>query len=252
MNSLQKAGRLSFRLVKIAMTRPRRLSHILGAALAASSEVVDPSCDLLGLPRIGLKELLPESGGPWNIEIALFPKTYASILEIELLALLVMMKIANAKNVFEFGTYKGVSVTQFALNADGQSRIYTLDLPEQTQQTELDITDPDEARIAREPGKGSLVPPELRSRITFLREDSALFDDTPYAGGMDFVFVDGAHSYAYVKNDSEKGWRMLRKGGIIAWHDFRPDDPDVVRYLLKCPFQPTLVGGTTIAFARKS
>jgi predicted O-methyltransferase YrrM len=251
MNSFQKAGRLGVRLLKVAVTRPRRLRHVLGATMAAVSEVADPSCDLLAVPRVGIKDILPANGGPWKIEVALFPKTYASILEIEFLALLAMMKSIDATRIFEFGTYKGVSVTQFAMNVSGESRVYTLDLPEETQETKLDISDPDEAKIARESGKGSLVPKELVSRINFLHQDSALFDETPFLGQMDFVFVDGAHSYSYVKNDSEKGWRMLRKGGIIAWHDFRPDDPDVVRYLLQCPFRPSLVMGTTVAFARK-
>jgi len=63
--------------------------------------------------------------------------------------------------------------------------------------------------------------------------------------------VDGAHSYDYVKNDSEKGWRMLRSGGVMAWHDFRMQDPDVVRYLLESPYQPARILNTSLAFARK-
>ena len=50
--------------------------------------------------------------------------------------------------------------------------------------------------------------------------DSAKFDPTPYESKMDLVFVDGAHSADYVRNDSEKGWRMLRPGGVLVWHDF--------------------------------
>ena len=68
---------------------------------------------------------------------------------------------------------------------------------------------------------------------------------------MDFVFVDGAHNFEYVKNDSEKGWRMLRSGGIMAWHDCRHQDPGVVRYLLQCRYKPSRVLGTTVAFAIK-
>src|SRR5579862_3978332 len=161
MNALQKACLLSSRVLKLGFTRPQRLSHVLGAALAASTEVANPSCDLLGLPRVSIKDLVPETGGPWRIEIVVFAKTYASILEIEMLALLIMMKSVGAKSVFEFGTYKGASVTQFALNVLPPKRVCTLDLPDQTRETALDINDPDEAKIARESGKGSLVPAEL-------------------------------------------------------------------------------------------
>ena len=68
---------------------------------------------------------------------------------------------------------------------------------------------------------------------------------------MDLIFVDGAHSYEYVKNDTVKGLEMLRPGGIIAWHDCTPSHADVVRYLRALPHMPTVVHGTTIAFLIK-
>jgi hypothetical protein len=69
---------------------------------------------------------------------------------------------------------------------------------------------------------------------------------------MDLIFVDGAHSYEYVKNDTVKGLEMLRPGGIIAWHDCTPSHPSVVRYLSMLPHMPTIVHGTTIAFLVKA
>jgi predicted O-methyltransferase YrrM len=96
-----------------------------------------------------------------------------------------------------------------------------------------------------------MVPSELRSRIQFLKQDSARFDPAPYAGQMDFVFVDGAHNTEYVRNDSEKGWSMLKPGGIMAWHDCAVGDPEVIRYLLQCAYHPTRILGTSLAFATK-
>lgn len=251
MNSLRKLVRLGSRLLTVTVSNPKRLSHILGTALAASDQVVCRDRDLLRLPQATVTDLLPESGGPLRVQLALFPKTYASISVLEFTCLALLLKRARATRVFEFGTYMGVSITQLALNLPAQSAIYTLDLPEDTTAVRLHIEDPDEMAIALEKGKGTLIPPDLRGRITFLQKDSAAFDETPYAGLIDFVFVDGAHSYDYVKNDSEKGWRMLRSGGIIAWHDFRPQDPDVVRYLLESRYQPVRIADTTLAFATK-
>lgn len=38
---------------------------------------------------------------------------------------------------------------------------------------------------------------------------------------MDFVFIDGSHSYEYVLNDSKQAIKMLRNGkGVILWHDY--------------------------------
>jgi predicted O-methyltransferase YrrM len=134
---------------------------------------------------------------------------------LEFTALLLLFKRANARRIFEFGTFKGISITQMALNLPPESEIYTLDLPDESLNTQF-ANEPEDAAIAGETGKGSLVPAELRPRIRFLKSDSAKFDETPFAGKMDFVFVDGAHNIDYVKNDSEKGWRMLRPGGIIG------------------------------------
>jgi hypothetical protein len=251
MNALQKAGRLCANLLRIGLTNPRRLHYVMGMTLAATEDVADRSLDLLRLPHMRVEDLLPAPGSGFRATLALFHKTNASVSVLEFFTLILLLKRANAASVFEFGTYKGASITQMALNLGPQSRIYTLDLPEDDPRSRYAISSPKDAVIAVEKGKGSLVPADLRDRITFLQQDSATFDETPYAGSIDFVFVDGAHNLDYVHNDSEKGWRMLRPGGIMAWHDCCLGDPDVVRFLLGCPFAPTRVQGTSLAFAVK-
>lgn len=37
---------------------------------------------------------------------------------------------------------------------------------------------------------------------------------------MDFVYVDGAHTYDYVKSDSANALRLLSPTGTIAWDDY--------------------------------
>jgi len=251
MSSARKALQLGARLLKIAAVNPTRLRIVLGTALSATDAVIDPACDLSRLAQVTVNDLLPPEGPPLRVNLALFPKTHASVSVLEFTCLALLLAKARAKNVFEFGTYKGVSVTQLALNLPEASRILTLDLPDEHHSTQFKISDPEDAEIAAESGKGSLVPVDLRDRIDFLRQDSATFDESPWASRMDFVFVDGAHNSEYVRNDSEKGWRMLRSGGVIAWHDCRPQDPAVVRYLLTCGFQPQHISGTTLAFATK-
>lgn len=39
-------------------------------------------------------------------------------------------------------------------------------------------------------------------------------------GSLDFVYVDGDHSYEMVKKDLELWWPKLKQGGIMAGHDF--------------------------------
>jgi len=169
----------------------------------------------------------------------------------ECAALAGLSHLVGAKRVFEFGTYKGVSTTQLALNVAPGGMVFTLDLPEDHPAYSLPIPKAEERQIAAEGGKGILIPRDLLDRVTFLTSDSATFDETPYVGTMDLVFVDGAHSYEYVKNDTEKGWRMLRSGGVLAWHDCVPSHRDVVKYIKECGFQSKLVKGTALAFAVK-
>jgi predicted O-methyltransferase YrrM len=40
---------------------------------------------------------------------------------------------------------------------------------------------------------------------------------------LDFLFIDGDHSYKGVKKDFEMYSPLVRKGGIIAFHDIIPD-----------------------------
>lgn len=252
MNSVRKVVRLGGQLLKVAVGNPKRLSHVLGSTLAACEEVSDPACDLKRFPMVSVEDLLPEKGTDQRATLALIPKSNASISLLEFVAIVLLLKRVEARNVFEFGTYKGVSITQIALNLPAGSRIYTLDLPEDDPRSVFPITDPEDISIALEKGKGGLVPKSIRETIHFLKQDSALFDEAPFAGQMDFVFVDGAHNADYVRNDSEKAWRMLRPGGIAAWHDCRVADPAVVRYLLQSSFNPQRIASTSLAFAVKT
>ena len=45
---------------------------------------------------------------------------------------------------------------------------------------------------------------------------------------LDFLFIDGDHSYEGVKRDFEMYSPLVRKGGIIAFHDIVPGPPEKV------------------------
>jgi len=47
-------------------------------------------------------------------------------------------------------------------------------------------------------------------------EAAKKFDDE----SLDFVFIDASHEYEDVKNDIEAWWPKIKKGGILAGHDF--------------------------------
>lgn len=243
-----KINQLIRRLLKIAMRNPRDLKHIIGITNWAAGEIVDPVADVRSIPSI---DLLDICSGSQRWAMQSFPSVGASVSPMECAALAALANLVAAKRIFEFGTYKGVSTTQLALNIAPGGMIFTLDLPEDHPAYSLPIPKLDEQKIAAEGAKGSLIPVDLLDRITFLKSDSATFDEKPYHGTIDLVFVDGAHSYEYVKNDTEKGWLMLRSGGGIAWHDCVPSHPEVVRYIKESGFESKRVSGTALAFAIK-
>jgi len=220
----------------------------MGVANWVAGEIVDPVADVRSIPEVDVLNICPGTRR-WTLQS--FPSVGASVSPLECAALAALAHRAKAKRIFEFGTYKGVSTTQLVLNVEAGGMVFTLDLPEDHPAYSLPIPKPEEQAIAAEGGKGILIPRDLLDRVTFLQADSASFDETPYLESMDLVFVDGAHSYDYVKNDTEKGLKMLKLGGLIAWHDCVPSHRDVVRYLKECGLDVMRVQGTALAFAFK-
>ncbi len=38
---------------------------------------------------------------------------------------------------------------------------------------------------------------------------------------IEFIFIDGSHSYEYLLNDSKQVLKLLRNGkGVMLWHDY--------------------------------
>jgi tRNA A58 N-methylase Trm61 len=246
---IDKLLQFARRISSLALHNPRDVQHVLGIANWAAGEIADPVADVRNIPSVNVLDICP---GTQRWALQSFPSVGASVSPMECAVLASLSHLVKARRVFEFGTYKGVSTTQLALNIGEDGMVFTLDLPEDHPAYSLPIPKPEERQIAAEGGKGILIPRDLLNRVTFLRSDSASFDETAYLGTIDLVFVDGAHSYEYVKNDTEKGWRMLRSGGVLAWHDCNAQHRDVVRYIKKCGFDTKLVSGTAIAYAIKS
>jgi predicted O-methyltransferase YrrM len=235
------------RLWSIGRQRPRDLRHVFGIANATAAAIQDPEADVRDFTHTAIEEIAP--GARFTFQI--YHGAQASITLLEGGALVALMARVKARRVFEFGTYKGVSTAQLALNLPDEGRVFTLDLPDELEGGALRVDKPVEIQIAKESGKGSLIPEDLRSKVTFLQADSASFDTAPYRASMDLVFVDGAHSYDYVRNDTAKALELLRPGGVVAWHDCAPNHRDVVRALRDSGLPINLVSATTLAFAFK-
>jgi len=123
--------------------------------------------------------------------------------------------------VFEIGTSTGYSSLFLAANSPLEAQIWTLDLLTGDAITTSPLTalDRDIARWCHgvEP---CFVGRALGRRIHRLYGDSASFDFAPYWHSVDLFFIDGAHTYDYVRSDTLNALRCCRSGSVIAWHDF--------------------------------
>ena len=128
----------------------------------------------------------------------------------------------KAKTIFEIGTFDGRTTLNMAVNIGSEGRIYTLDLPaKEVDQTALPLCPGDRLHIQKPASGNRFLYRKERTKIEQFFGDSGSFDFRPYFGKFDLVFVDGSHSYSYVKNDSEIALRLLKTGkGCILWHDY--------------------------------
>jgi predicted O-methyltransferase YrrM len=172
-----------------------------------------------------------------NVELRELPAVRDAVVEAYIddpnrAVLAALCRAVEAKTFFEIGTNRGRTAWSVARN-NPQCHVYTLDLPDKAalENVALDIHQSDRNFFAGEWDRGEAFrdTPEAE-RITVLHGDSATFDFTPFAGQMDVVFVDGAHTYAYVKSDTENALALLAAGGTIVWDDY-PAIAGIYHYL---------------------
>jgi predicted O-methyltransferase YrrM len=137
---------------------------------------------------------------------------------LELLTLCRLVKERRPRAIFEIGTFDGRTTLNLAQNAPPDATVHTLDLPP-TEAARFALS-ADDRKYVDKPSSGSrFARTPLASRIVQLWGDSAAFDFASYSA--DFVFVDGAHSYDYVMNDSRVALQLLgAMPGTIVWHDY--------------------------------
>ncbi len=131
----------------------------------------------------------------------------------------------DVRRIFEFGTCSGRTTYLMALNACSDAQITTLTLPpdDPSMQLHSEMNAHDVSHAVSESHFDQFVysETEVAHKVKQLFQDSAALDVEPYRGKMDLIFIDGGHSYAYIKSDTEKALQMIAPGGCIVWHDYR-------------------------------
>ena len=145
----------------------------------------------------------------------------------------------KSKNIFEFGTCSGKTTSLMAMNSPDDAKIITLTIDlNQAKNLKIDENDNttsfrnilNESQYEKFLFSGKVY--EKKIIVKFL--DSRNLDTLSYKKKFDLIFIDGGHTYSIVKNDSLKAFEMVKKGGIILWHDYVPSKKsckDVVKLI---------------------
>jgi methyltransferase family protein len=170
-------------------------------------------CEVFGVDS-GIPVILHESAASpyWLCPVASFAA--------DLMAMCMLCQIVRPKLIFEIGTFHGSGALHWASNAPN-AQVYTLDLPPKCTPV-LSTTQVDKLHIQEQHnGKRLLFNEKPEAvRIHCLYGDSANFDYTPFLEKVDLFFIDGAHSYEYVRSDTRNALRCCHPGSVIVWHDY--------------------------------
>lgn len=129
----------------------------------------------------------------------------------EIVALLRMVQAIRPTRLCEIGARRGGTLAMFSQAAAMDARILSMDIAFSAAQAEFN------PRLGRQSQqvacwRADSHDPQLPSRVAQW-----------FGGQLDFLFIDGDHSYEGVRLDYELFSPLVRSGGLIALHDIVPD-----------------------------
>ncbi len=206
----------------------------IGYIFKRNRKLVSNMCELFGYqkfkeftcPEIRLTipklEIIDVVKDDIPIELREMPWRDGNITLIELGVINKLLHKYSPKRIFEIGTYDGRTTLNLSANSSQDAVIYTLDLPQMEEcSIQPSALTNDKSFVDKVKTGIRFHGTECERRIVQLLGDSATFDFSPYENSIDLVFIDGAHTYDYILNDSAKALKLLKNGeGIILWHDY--------------------------------
>lgn len=70
-----------------------------------------------------------------------------------------------------------------------------------------------------------------KNKVKFIKKMSA--DAINEIPKLDFIYIDGNHTYEYIKQDLENYFGKIKQGGIMAGHDFYFENSDVIKAVIE-------------------
>lgn len=138
-----------------------------------------------------------------------------------------LARTIGARNILEIGTFNGATAWCLAANLP-EATVHTLDL-QPSNEPALDL---DERDLAFRRDFDVLVYDHLPhdGRVIQHWSDSATFDFS-VIGECDLIFIDGAHSFEYVRSDTRNAMQVCTPRGAIVWDNYSHRWPGNVRFL---------------------
>ncbi len=139
----------------------------------------------------------------------------------EIMTLAAIARFRRPRRILEIGTFDGSTTLNLAVNSPAESLITTVDLPPDWKGEFARRVPEALVNFTGAASVGAQFQNTAHAaRIRQVYGDSAAMDWSDLGGPFDLIFVDGNHSYDYVKSDTENALRCLSTGGIVAWHDY--------------------------------
>jgi hypothetical protein len=232
----------------------RKVASKVRHAIKRIFAVAQPSHDISNqLAIVPLFNLIPSKP---SVQLQLLGYQDGNVRPVELLTIGSIISESKPLRILEVGTFNGNTTLQMALNAPENAKVYTLDLPYGSHAGVLSINAKDLNYIrSRDRPHRAYVETDAGSKICELFGDSAKVNFSEMTGPLpvDLAFIDGSHSYDYVKNDTEKVFSIMAPGGIVLWHDYDFRWPGVCKYLneLNSSLAIWKIEDTTIAYHKR-
>jgi hypothetical protein len=170
---------------------------------------------------------------------------------VDLVPLVTILHDRKPKCMLEIGTYFGYTTRVLAQNFP-ETTIHTVDLPQAFDESNDSGTIPkDDLHLIkrRRVGEAFVNDTSIRNVVQHFG-DTATWDFSP-AKDSTLFFIDGSHTYDYVRNDTENCLALCNKRrATLLWHDCDRGHPGVVRYLaelVQAGFPIKRVGWTHLA-----
>src|SRR5258708_21708552 len=137
----------------------------------------------------------------------------------DLAAMAALTQKKRPKQIFEIGTFEGLTATVFIKNAGSDAFLHTLDLPPGRNDIPRTKRSYEAHSISAPYVSGFLIDAfGIRQQVQAHWGDSAVFDFQPYRNAIDLFFVDGAHTEDYVALDSSRAFECQASEGWVLWH----------------------------------